>query len=82
MKSNHVPTMENALRAYIIKSRIRDTNKVLLAQAYSPQLFRQGVQPGPHLQLQTLQKDLTPKQAKAACEANEHRAAACTGSAP
>ena len=61
----HTPTLELALRAYIIKSRVRDSRDLLLAEPYSPMLFRQGVQPGPHLLLQILQGSLTPEAAKA-----------------
>ena len=64
MKWTSVPTLDQALRAYIIKSRIRDGDKLLLAQPYSPMLFRQGVQPGPKLLLDTLRKEITPKEAK------------------
>ena len=35
------PTMEAMLKAYIIKSRVRDAEIFLLAQAYNPHLFRQ-----------------------------------------
>ena len=56
--------MDQALRAYIIKSRIRDGSKLLLAQPYNPMLLRQGVQPGPHLLLETLREKITPKEAK------------------
>ena len=73
LKWNHVPNLENAQRAYIIKSRIREADKLLLAQAYSPQLFHQGVQPGPHLLLRTLQGNLTPKEAKAEWKKVEER---------
>ncbi len=65
MKWNYLPTLDNALRAYIIKSRIREGDKLLLAQPYSPMLFRQGVQPGPHILRQVLRQDITPKEAKA-----------------
>ena len=71
MKWNQTPTMEQALRALIIKSRVRDANNLLLAQPYSPMLLRQGVQPGPQLLLNTLQKVITPKEAKARWEAFE-----------
>ena len=64
LKWNHPPNLENAERAYIIKSRIRNADNLLLAQPYCPQLFHQGVQPGPHLLLRVLQQDLTPKEAK------------------
>ena len=46
--------MEDVLKGYIIKSRIREADKILLAQAYSPHLFRQGVLPGPGLLLDVL----------------------------
>ena len=65
MKWTTTPTMDQALRAYIIKSRVRDGSNLLLAQPYSPMLLRQGVQPGPHLLLETLRRKLTPKEAKA-----------------
>ena len=64
MKWNHIPTLDNALRAYIIMSRVRDISNILLAQPYSPGLFRQGVQPGPHLLRQILLGELTPQEAK------------------
>ena len=49
MKWSQPPNKDNALRAYIIKSRVSYTDRLLLAQPYSPELFRQGVHPGPHL---------------------------------
>ena len=36
MKGNCPPTMDQALRAYIIKSRVRDGDKLLLAAALQP----------------------------------------------
>ena len=36
----HRPRLEDQLRAHIIKSRVRDNSKLLLAQPYSPQLWR------------------------------------------
>ena len=35
------PTKEDALRAYIIKSRIKQNDDLLITQPYSPHLFRQ-----------------------------------------
>jgi hypothetical protein len=43
------PTREDMLKAYIAVSRVRHLDTLLLAQAYSPWLFRQGELPGPHL---------------------------------
>ena len=34
LKWSHIPTLENAERAYIIKSRVRDAENLLLAQPY------------------------------------------------
>ena len=48
------PQMADMLKAYIIKSRIRSAEKLLLVQPYSPHLFRQGVNPGPQLLLDLL----------------------------
>ena len=60
------PRRDDALRAYIIISRVRDACNVLIAQPFSPALFSQGVLPGPHLPLQVLSNNMTPKQAEAA----------------
>ena len=46
------------LRAYIIRSRIQEADKIMLAQPYSPQLFRQGLLPGPQLLLDVLLKKI------------------------
>ena len=43
MHWHHIPNLDNALRAYIIKSRVRHNENLLLAQPYSPMFFRQGV---------------------------------------
>jgi hypothetical protein len=59
----HRPQRDDALRAYIIKSRVRDCQKILLAQGYSPMLFRQGVLPGPDLLLKVLRGDISTKEA-------------------
>ena len=50
------PTLEDMLRAYIIRSRIKEADKIMLAQPYSPQLFRQGLLPGPQLIVDVLLK--------------------------
>ena len=63
--------MEDMLKAYIIKSRIREANKILLAQPYSPHLFRQGVLPGPGLLLDVLLNKKTTSDAKAAWRKHE-----------
>ena len=39
MKWSYIPNLDNALRAYIIKSRVRHIDDLLLAQPYSPMFF-------------------------------------------
>ena len=56
------PRREGMLRAYIIKSRVRGAENMLIAQAYSPHLFRQGMLPGPQLLLDVLLKRKTTKE--------------------
>ena len=55
------PTHDDMLRAYIIKSRVRETEKLLLAQPYSPALFTQGTLPGPALLMEVLHLYLPAK---------------------
>ena len=71
LKWFQISTLDQALRAYIIKSRVRDAANLLIAQPYSPMLMRQGVQPGPHLLWQALKKEITPKEAKKEWEKHE-----------
>jgi len=59
------PSHDGALRGYIIKSRIRDASKLLVTRPYSPDLFAQGEQPGPHMLLKVLLKQMTVAEAKA-----------------
>jgi hypothetical protein len=40
---------EDLLKSYVAFSRVRSIDKVLLAQAYNPWLFRQEEVPEPHL---------------------------------
>ena len=56
------PRREGMLRAYIIKSRVREAENMLIVQAYSPHLFRQGMLPGPQLLLDVLLKRKTTKE--------------------
>ena len=53
------PTLEDMLRGYIIKSRVKQADKIILAQPYSPHLFRQGLLPGPKLLLDVLLKKVS-----------------------
>ena len=61
---NKKPTLEDMLRAYIIRSRVKQADKIILAQPYSPQLFRQGLLPGPQLLLDVLFKKMDYDQVK------------------
>ena len=58
------PRLDDMLEGYIIKSRVRDAEKLLLAQPYSPHLFRQGTLPGPQLLLYVLMNKPTFEVAK------------------
>ena len=46
------PTADSRLRAYIIRSRVRAADDLLIVQLYSPCLFRQALAKGPRLLLQ------------------------------
>ena len=59
------PQCEDALRAYIIMSRVKDAYQLLIAQPYSPQLFRQGVLLGPDLLLRVLRDEISTEEAQA-----------------
>ena len=58
------PQHADMLKAYIIKSRVRQADKLLLVQAYCPHLFRQGNLPGPKLLLDVLLGTITAADAK------------------
>eukprot|EP00973_Karenia_brevis_P084882 11778985-Karenia_brevis.AAC.1 len=54
-------------------SRVRDAEKLLLAQPYSPHLFRQGTLPGPQLLQDVLKKKITIQDAKKQWHADEQQ---------
>eukprot|EP00973_Karenia_brevis_P073386 10194957-Karenia_brevis.AAC.1 len=59
----------------MIKSRVKEADKILLAQPYHPQLFMQGALPGPDLLLKTLQGQLSYHEVRQAwkdCERKQH----------
>ena len=58
------PTRAADLRGYVIKSRVKRAQNILLAQPYWPHLFRQGDLPGPTLLMKALQKELILKNAQ------------------
>ena len=53
-----VPTFTKAMKGYIALSRVRKADDVLLAQPFSPALFRLGPQPWPTLLLDTLKGNI------------------------
>ena len=57
------PCLSAMLKAYIIRSRVKEIKDIIAAQPYSPHLFRQGLQPGPQLLLDVLLKKITTKEA-------------------
>ena len=59
------------LKAYIIKSRVRKAENLMIVQPYNPHLFRQGLLPGPSLLLDVLLKKKTALEAKSAWKAKE-----------
>ena len=65
------PQMDAMLKAYIIKSRVRFAENLLLVQPYSPHLFRQGVLPGPQLLLDVLLGKRTYEDAQKAWKKHE-----------
>jgi hypothetical protein len=65
------PCLEDMLRAYIIRSRMKEADKIILVQPYNPHLFRQGLLPGPQLLLDVLLKSLRGAEAKKAWREHE-----------
>ena len=59
------PSLSAMLKAYIIRSRVKEVDDIIVAQPYNPHLFRQGIQPGPQLLLDVLLKRITPQEANA-----------------
>ena len=68
---NKRPTREDMLRSYIIKSRVKEADKFLIVQPYSPELFRQGELPGPHLLMDALRGTLSGSDLKKAWKQTE-----------
>ena len=62
---NRKPCPDDMHKAYISKSRVRRSEHMLLAQPYSPHLFRQGEMPGPHMLMRVLRGQITCEDAKA-----------------
>ena len=55
-------------KAYVCLSRVRQAEDLLIAQPFSPLLFRQGVMVGPHLLLERLRALLTEEEVNVAWE--------------
>ena len=58
--------MDDALKSYIIKSRVKQHENLLITQPYSPHLLRQGVLPGPDLLHKVLTRRIEPEDAQQA----------------
>ena len=62
------PSMEDMQKAYVGRSRTRRAHHMLLVQAYSPHLFRQGRLPGPTELMKVLRRTSSTAEAKKAWE--------------
>ena len=62
------PTVEDMQKAYVGRSRTRRAHHMLLVQAYSPHLFRQGRLPGPTELMKVLRRTSSTAEAKKAWE--------------
>ena len=69
------PTRDDMLRGYIIESRPRSVDTLLLVQPYSPELFRQGELPGPHILMSVLRGNMSLEQSKEAWKDAENQKA-------
>ena len=67
------PTRDSSVRGYIINSRVRSAENLMIARPYSPELFRLGPPPGPHYLLQVLRGALTRKEAVKQWDAEDKR---------
>ena len=76
------PRLEDMLKAYITKSRVKQAQHLMLSQSYSPHVFRQGLLPGPALLRDVLTKKKTPLQAKRAWTASRTEDAKTKGKKP
>ena len=65
------PSRDAAVRAYIIRSRVRSTENLFIAKPYCPTLFRQGPPAGPHYLLEVMRGRLTRQQAVSKWNAEE-----------
>ena len=68
------PTMEDMHKAYVGKSRTRQSDHLLIVQPYSPHLFRQGELPGPTILMKVLRQQLSTAEAKKEWKAVEKNA--------
>ena len=69
------PYKDAAIRGYIIKSRVRRSEDLLLARPYSPCLFRLGAPAGPKFLLETLQGKMTRTEAVTAWKKEDEQIA-------
>ena len=69
----HTPTREDMLKSYITLSRVRTAETLLVAQPFSPMVFRQGLLPGPHLLMEFWRGCLSMKQVQEAWSRAEQK---------
>eukprot|EP00973_Karenia_brevis_P055057 7654305-Karenia_brevis.AAC.1 len=65
--------LDDMLKGYIIKIRVRGSERLLLAQPYLPHLFRRGTLPGPQLSQDVLLKKITVQKARKEWQAYEQQ---------
>ena len=58
------PSLPAMLKAYIIRSRVKEVSDIIIAQPYNPHLFQQGILPGPQLLLDVLLRKITTLEAQ------------------
>ena len=68
-----VPSFTRAMKGYIALSRVKKADDLLLAQPFSPALFRQGKQPWATLLLASLRGELPEAELKARAKEQEQR---------
>ena len=57
LEHGHTTKLVDMLSAYVGLSRAKVKEKVLIMQAFSPQLFGHGPPPGPHILMRLLRKE-------------------------
>ena len=64
--------VEDAVKVYVMLSRVRLLANLVIMQPFSPWLFQQGSPPGPDILMKKLRGDIAPERATAAFEEAEN----------